>query len=83
MQTPGTSVSGFVLLLVIQFIFVVLFGVYTDYADDLLPQNGTQHGENFIVPKYPRKFRENMENLTKCDFNLDNQRKNNLWRQNT
>ena len=56
MQSAKSSVSGFVLLLVIQFVFVILFGVYTDYSDDLLPQTGAQHGDNFIIPKYPRKF---------------------------
>lgn len=57
MQTPSTSVSGYVLLLTVQFIFLVIFGVYTDYDDNLKPENGTQteKDEKFIIPKYARK----------------------------
>lgn len=55
MNTPGTSVSGYVLLFMIQFAFLAIFGVYTDYDDDLLPKNGTQAEESFIIPKYARK----------------------------
>lgn len=55
MNTPGTGVSGYVLLFSIQFLFLIIFGVYTDYADDLRPRNGTQAEEGFIIPKYARK----------------------------
>lgn len=55
MNTPGTSVSGYVLLFTIQFLFLVIFGVYTDYDDNLKPKNGTQSEEGFIIPKYARK----------------------------
>lgn len=55
MNTPGTSVSGYILLFTIQFVFIAIFGVYTDYDDDLLPKNGTQAEEGFIIPKYARK----------------------------
>jgi hypothetical protein len=55
MNTPGTGISGYSLLLAIQFIFLIIFGVYTDYDDALLPKNGTQAEEGFIIPKYARK----------------------------
>lgn len=55
MNTPGTGVSGYVLLLTIQFVLLVIFGVYTDYDDGLRPRNGTQAEEGFIIPKYARK----------------------------
>lgn len=55
MNTPGTGVSGYALLLSIQFIFLVLFGLYTDYDVDLQPKNGTQADEGFVIPKYARK----------------------------
>lgn len=54
---PSASVSGYVLLLTIQFVFIVIFGIYTDYDTDLRPKNGTvQPEENFIIPKYARKI---------------------------
>lgn len=55
MNTPGTGVSGYALLFSIQFLFLIIFGIYTDYADDLRPRNGTQSEEGFIIPKYARK----------------------------
>lgn len=55
MHTPGSTLSGYILLLTIQLSFLVIFAVYTDYADDLLPKNGTQAAEHFIIPKYSRK----------------------------
>lgn len=55
MNTPGSSISGYVLLLTIQFAFLVIFGIYTDYDDGLRPKNGTQADEGFIIPKYARK----------------------------
>jgi len=56
MQGPSVpAVSGYVLLLTIQFVFVVIFGIYTDYDAALKPRNGTvQAEENFIIPKYAR-----------------------------
>lgn len=55
MNTPGASISGYVLLFTIQFTFLVIFGIYTDYGDDLRPKNGSQAEEGFIIPKYARK----------------------------
>lgn len=55
MNSPGASVSGYILLFTIQIILLVIFGVYTDYDDDLRPRNGTQAEEGFIIPKYARK----------------------------
>jgi hypothetical protein len=55
MNTPGTGVSGYALLLTIQFVLLVIFGLYADYGDDLKPKNGTQAEEGFIIPKYARK----------------------------
>lgn len=53
-RAPG--VSGYVLLLIIQLVFIGLFGVFTDYDTELKPKNGTQAEEDFIIPKYARKF---------------------------
>lgn len=55
MNTPGTSVSGYLFLFLVQFVFIAIFGIYTDYADDLRPKNGTQSEDGFIIPKYSRK----------------------------
>jgi len=52
MNTPGTGVSGYVLLLTIQFALLAVFAVFTDYDDGLRPKNGTQAEEGFIIPKY-------------------------------
>jgi hypothetical protein len=51
----NTGVSGYVLLLAIQFALIVIFAIYTDYDTDLRPKNGTQAEDNFIIPKYARK----------------------------
>lgn len=57
MLPQGTSVSGYALLLFIQFGLLIVYGIYTDYGDELRPKNGTQAEEGFIVPKYARKSR--------------------------
>lgn len=59
MKTPGTGVSGYVLLLTIQFAFIAIFAVFTNYSDELRPKNGTQAEEGFIIPKYARKTDSN------------------------
>lgn len=63
MNTPGSSVSGYGLLLFIQLIFLAVFGIYTDYDDELKPKNvsnGTQtfshEAEGSNLSKYARKF---------------------------
>jgi hypothetical protein len=56
MNTPGSSVSGYALLIFIQLIFLAIFGIYTDYDDELKPKTGKQSEDGFIVPKYARKF---------------------------
>ncbi|EDS36568.1 ammonium transporter 1 [Culex quinquefasciatus] len=61
MHTPGSSVAGYGLLLVVQIVFVIVFGFFTDYSKELLPKNGTGNGleashgaaEEKYLPKYP------------------------------
>uniref|UniRef100_A0A1Q3FSC6 Putative ammonium transporter rhbg n=1 Tax=Culex tarsalis TaxID=7177 RepID=A0A1Q3FSC6_CULTA len=63
MHTPGSSVAGYGLLLVVQIVFVIVFGFFTDYSKELLPKNGTSNGgslesshgagEEKFLPKYP------------------------------
>ncbi|CAG9804528.1 unnamed protein product [Chironomus riparius] len=48
----NTGISGYVLLLTIQFVFIVIFAIYTDYDTDLRPKDGAQSEPGFIVPKY-------------------------------
>lgn len=63
MHTPGSSVAGYGLLLVVQIVFVIVFGFFTDYSKELLPKNGTGNGleashgaaEEKYLPKYPRE----------------------------
>lgn len=42
MHSPGSAVSGYSVLLVVQLAFIVVFGVYTKYGDELLPQDVPQ-----------------------------------------
>lgn len=61
MHTSGVktpSKSGYVVLLLIQVVFLILFASLTGYDEGLLPKNGTlQFEENQVyVPKYPRKI---------------------------
>ncbi|XP_053680936.1 ammonium transporter Rh type A [Anopheles nili] len=37
MHTPGSSTAGYTLLLIVQVVFIIVFGFCTDYAKDLLP----------------------------------------------
>lgn len=70
MYAPGATISGYILLFIIQIVFLVLFAVLTDYDDELLPKNSTRLNphqleryeesekdvrEEFIIPKYSRK----------------------------
>ena len=55
MHEKAPGVSGYVLLLIVQVAFIVVFGVCTDYDTELRPKNGTQAEEGFIIPKYGRK----------------------------
>lgn len=55
MHDKAPGVSGYVLLLLVQVTFIVIFGVCTDYDTELKPKNGTQAEEGFIIPKYARK----------------------------
>jgi hypothetical protein len=56
----NTGISGYVLLLTIQFVFIVIFAIYTDYDTDLRPKDGAQSEPGFIIPKYGRKNRKEM-----------------------
>lgn len=42
MHPPGATVSGYILLFIIQIVFLILFAVLTDYDDELLPKNSTK-----------------------------------------
>jgi ammonium transporter Rh len=65
MHDKAPGVSGYVLLLIVQVAFIVVFGVCTDYDTELKPKNGTQAEEGFIIPKYARKSsRSNHQTLT-------------------
>lgn len=55
MHDKAPGVSGYLLLLIVQIVFIVVFGVVTDYDTNLKPKNGTQSEEGFIIPKYARK----------------------------
>ncbi|XP_040151342.1 ammonium transporter Rh type A [Anopheles arabiensis] len=37
MHTPGSSTAGYALLLIVQVVFIIVFGFCTDYAKELLP----------------------------------------------
>lgn len=67
MNTPGSSVSGYALLIVIQLIFLAVFGIYTDYGDELKPKTGKQSEDGFIVPKYARKF---LIEFSSCGYHM-------------
>lgn len=62
MHSPGSSVSGYVLLLLVQIVFIIVFGFFTDYSKDLLPKNATvsaameEAHEEQPLPKYPREY---------------------------
>ncbi|XP_058453449.1 ammonium transporter Rh type A isoform X1 [Malaya genurostris] len=58
MHTPGSSVSGYMLLLLVQLVFIIVFGFFTDYSESVLPKNETKPAEDGpivekILPKYP------------------------------
>ena len=60
MHTPGLTASGYSLLLTVQVIFLIVFGFFTDYADELLPEDSSSvleaPAKPSHVPSYPRKF---------------------------
>lgn len=48
--------SGYVLLLIVQIVFVIIFGFFTEYSKDILPKNGTTGAMDVAekaLPKYP------------------------------
>ncbi|XP_055549988.1 ammonium transporter Rh type A [Wyeomyia smithii] len=58
MHTPGSSTAGYVLLLVVQLVFIIVFGFFTDYSESILPKNVTVSAsgapvEEQPLPKYP------------------------------
>jgi hypothetical protein len=55
MHDTAPGVSGYVLLLIVQIVFIVLFGICTDYDDNLKPKEGKQSEDGFTIPKYARK----------------------------
>lgn len=60
MHTPGgNSVTGFVLFLVLQIVFVIVFAVLGRYGKGLLPSTGVHDGSpegETSLSKYPREF---------------------------
>lgn len=46
MHTPGSATAGYVVLFVIQIIFLIVFAVCTTYDSDLLPSGGHDDGAN-------------------------------------
>uniref|UniRef100_A0A182I056 Ammonium transporter AmtB-like domain-containing protein n=1 Tax=Anopheles arabiensis TaxID=7173 RepID=A0A182I056_ANOAR len=61
MHTPGSSTAGYALLLIVQVVFIIVFGFCTDYAKELLPvKNETARvhspaeSEGGNLRKYPR-----------------------------
>ncbi|XP_053694959.1 ammonium transporter Rh type A [Sabethes cyaneus] len=58
MHTPGSSSAGYVLLLIVQLVFIIVFGFFTDYSESILPKNVTNIASEAAVeekplPKYP------------------------------
>ncbi|KXJ71167.1 ammonium transporter Rh type A-like [Aedes albopictus] len=40
MSSLGSSVCGYVLLLVVQIVLIIVFGFFTNYSEEILPKNG-------------------------------------------
>lgn len=60
MKTVGSQLGGYMLLLLIQCIFIVVYGIFVRYDDRLLPKFRTNATEIELpkmehVPSYPRK----------------------------
>jgi len=58
MHTPGAGTSGYALLLAVQIIFLIVYGVFVRYDDSLLPKDKEAIGEEESVeikhvPSYP------------------------------
>ena len=67
MHTPGSSVSGFIIILIVQLILCILFGFLTRYGDDLLPagvdlDESSDGTEVKHIPSYPRREKFNLKN---------------------
>lgn len=64
MHTPGSEVSGFIGIFIIQVTFVLIFGIFVRYDDEMLPMDssGNSSSEQFSSIQqqhrvsYPRKF---------------------------
>lgn len=63
MDKVKPSQSGFIVIIVVQIIIFILFGIFTRYDDSLLPKDEQfvaeveelAPGETKRVPSYPRK----------------------------
>lgn len=60
MKNIGSQLGGYSFLLLIQFTFIVVYGIFVRYDDKLLPQQRTNVTELEVVkmehvPSYPRK----------------------------
>lgn len=62
MHTPGSKISGFICVLIVQVIFIVVYGIFVRYDDALLPDTIDANADNLApieskrAVSYPRKF---------------------------
>ena len=56
MHSPVTKVTGFIVLMIVQIIFLALFWLFVRYGDEALPSvEGEELGEPH-VSRYPREY---------------------------
>lgn len=58
MSSLGSSVCGYVLLLVVQIVLIIVFGFFTNYSEEILPKNGNATEgleDEKPLAKYPRE----------------------------
>lgn len=61
MHSLGSQVSGFIGILILQVIFIIVFGIFVRYDDGLLPRDNvvevqSSERENEQTASYPRKY---------------------------
>lgn len=57
MHTPGSGSFGLVFILIVQIVFIIVFGFATNYDENLLPKNQTSGIEQKeLIQKYPSKI---------------------------
>lgn len=58
MHTPGSSISGYIFIFLIQIIFLIVFAFVTRYGDGLLPEDPESMEEEKIHRmSYPRDYK--------------------------